>query len=108
MKNLVAVVGFCLLSVASFVQAEEDGKKIYESACFACHNAGIAGAPKLGDAAQWGPRLEKGVATIKQNAIKGFSGKTGFMPAKGGRADLSDAAVEAAVDYMLSQTKTAE
>ncbi|HBC57603.1 MAG TPA: hypothetical protein DCZ03_10610 [Gammaproteobacteria bacterium] len=108
MKKLGAVIGFCLLSVATFAQAEEDGKKIYESACFACHNSGIAGAPKLGDAEQWGSRLEKGVATIKQNAIKGFSGSTGFMPAKGGRADLSDAAVEAAVDYMLSQSITSE
>ena len=43
--------------------------------------------------------------TLHEHAIKGFKGKTGFMPAKGGRADLSDDAVKAAVDYMVSESK---
>ena len=44
-------------------------------------------------------------ATMNDHAIKGFKGKTGFMPAKGGRSDLSDAAVKAAVKYMADQSK---
>ncbi|VAW35905.1 hypothetical protein MNBD_GAMMA01-292, partial [hydrothermal vent metagenome] len=69
-------------------------------ACFACHGTGAAGAPKL-EAAAWTGRLEKGTDALVANAIKGFQGNTGFMPAKGGRPDLSDAQVRAAVEFML-------
>ena len=41
--------------------AAADGKKVYESACIACHGAGIAGAPKFGDKAAWAPRIAQGV-----------------------------------------------
>lgn len=82
-----------------------DGKAVYEQACFACHGTGAAGAPKMGDAAAWAPRIGKGVETLYTHAIDGFTGETGVMPPKGGRADLSDAQVKAAVDYMLSQSK---
>jgi len=39
------------------------------------------------------------------NSIKGFQGKTGVMPPKGGNTALSDADVKAAVDYMVSKAK---
>ncbi len=79
------------------------GKTTYESVCFACHGQGIAGAPKFGDKEAWGPRIEKGLETLHEHALKGFTGSSGsMMPAKGGRADLSDEAVMAAVDYMVS------
>lgn len=85
--------------------AGADGKATYDSACMACHAAGVAGAPKVGDKANWGPRVAQGKDTLYTHAIKGFQGKAGFMPAKGGNASLSDDAVKAAVDYMVSQTK---
>ena len=78
-----------------------DGKQVYESACFACHMAAIAGAPKFADADAWAPRIAKGVDTLYANSINGYQGEAGIMPAKGGRADLSDAQVRAAVDYMV-------
>jgi cytochrome c5 len=72
----------------------------------ACHTAGIAGAPKTGDKAAWAARIKKGNAALYTNAIKGFSSKPGsVMPPKGGRTDLSDADVKAAVDHMVSQSK---
>jgi cytochrome c5 len=78
-----------------------DGTAAYETACAACHGAGIAGAPKTGDKAAWGPRIAQGKATLYKHAIEGYIGKSGVMPAKGGRADWSDDLVKQAVDHML-------
>ncbi len=64
-----------------------------------------AGAPKLGDKANWGPRIAQGMDKLYTNSIKGFQGKVGLMPPKGGNAALSDADVKAAVDFMVSKAK---
>ncbi|MFL6710717.1 MAG: c-type cytochrome [Massilia sp.] len=80
------------------------GKKLYDAACVACHGAGIAGAPKFGDKSAWGPRIAQGKPTLYEHAIKGFQGKAGVMPPKGGSA-ASDDEVKAAVDYMASAGK---
>ena len=85
--------------------AKLSGKDVYTAACFACHGTGAAGAPKSGDKAAWSARIAQGNSKMYSNAIKGFTGKAGVMPAKGGRADLSDDAVKAAVDYMVSESK---
>jgi len=82
-----------------------DGKAIFTQTCFACHGTGAAGAPKVGDKGAWSARIAQGASTLHDHAIKGFQGKSGFMPAKGGNAGLSDDAVKAAVDYMVSQSK---
>ena len=86
-------------------QAAADGKGTYDKVCFMCHGNGIAGAPKAGDKAAWAARIAKGNDALYTSAIKGFKGSTGMMPAKGGRADLSDADVKAAVDYMVGMSK---
>lgn len=79
-----------------------DPKMVYETACMACHGMGLAGAPKTGDKGAWGPRIAAGKPTLYKHAIEGFQGSVGFMPAKGGRSDLSDDTVKSAVDYMVS------
>jgi len=81
-----------------------DAKASYQQACFACHGTGAAGAPKIGDKAAWGPRIAQDKSTLYEHALKGFQGKSGMMPAKGG-SQLSDDAVKAVVDYMVSQAK---
>lgn len=78
-----------------------DGKAVYDGTCQMCHTMGIAGAPKLGDKAQWTDRLAKGTATLENSAINGI----GIMPAKGANAKLSDADVKAAVAYMIDSVK---
>jgi cytochrome c5 len=78
-----------------------DGTAAYETACSACHGAGIAGAPKSGDKSAWGPRIAQGKDTLYKHAIEGFNGKTGVMPAKGGRADWPDDLIKQAVDHMV-------
>lgn len=80
------------------------GKKLYEGVCQACHAAGIAGAPKFGDKLAWADRLKQGSAVLHEHAIKGYVGKAGVMPAKGGSA-ASDDEVKAAVDYMAAAAK---
>jgi cytochrome c5 len=82
-----------------------DGNAAYNMACTACHGAGIAGAPKVGDKAAWGPRLAQGKDTLYKHAIEGFTGKAGVMPAKGGQAGWPDDLVKQAVDHMLEMSK---
>jgi len=86
---------------AGAATAVVSGDKVYKSACFACHGTGAAGAPKFGDKAAWKARIAQGMATLVTHALKGFKG----MPAKGGRADLSDDAVKAAIKHMVDNSK---
>lgn len=81
-----------------------DGKATYDAVCAVCHAAGIAFAPKVGDKAAWAPRIAQGLATLDKHAIEGYQGSAGIMPAKGGRADLTDELVKAAVADMVSQS----
>jgi cytochrome c5 len=81
------------------------GDVVYNQTCVACHGAGIAGAPKVGDKAVWAPRIAQGIDTLYKHAIEGYQGKAGLMPAKGGRADYSDKSVDNAVDYMVAASK---
>ncbi len=71
---------------------------LYTSICSACHIAGVANAPKLGDKAAWAPRLTAGVDGLTASVIKG----KGAMPPKGGAGAASDAEIKAAVSYMVS------
>jgi len=82
-----------------------DGQQVYQASCVACHDAGIAGAPKLGDKGQWAKHIAKGLDTLYASAINGVQGGAGVMPAKGGNAALSNAEVKAAVDYIVAHSK---
>jgi cytochrome c5 len=84
--------------------AADTGKNVYNASCVACHGAGIAGAPKLGDKAAWADRVKQGDAVLYEHAIKGFQGKAGMMPPKGG-STASDDEVKAAVNYMTAAVK---
>ncbi|MEM7280573.1 MAG: c-type cytochrome [Pseudomonadota bacterium] len=81
------------------------GKEVYEQACFACHGAGVAGAPKFGDAPAWTARIAQGNDVLYSNAINGFTGEAGIMLAKGGNPNLSDDEVRAGVDYMVENSQ---
>lgn len=77
------------------------GQQIYRQACAFCHDKGIAGAPKLGDAAAWSPRLAQGMDALYNTALRG----KGAMPAKGGNPSIADADVKAAVDFIAAQAR---
>lgn len=107
MKKTIIATAIMALSMAASAQAADlaAGKKTYDTACFACHGTGVAGSPKVGDKAAWKARIAQGMKVMVDNANKGFQGKKGFMPAKGGRANLSDAAIADAVAFMVDQSK---
>ena len=81
------------------------GQETYNKACMMCHGAGVAGAPKVGDKADWQPRIAQGNNVLYDHAIKGYTGKKGVMPPKGGNTALPDADVKAAVDFMVAGSR---
>lgn len=88
----------------SLIPADIDvaaGQEVYGVACFACHDQGIAGAPKLADQAAWAPRLKKGWEVLVEHALQGFN----TMPPKGGRVDLPDEQIVSAVGYLVDQAQ---
>lgn len=100
---IASVIGAAFMFSGQAAMA--DGKATYDTVCFVCHSTGAAGAPKMGDKASWAPRIAQGMDVLGQHAIAGYKGKTGYMPAKGGRADISDENVVAAIEYMVSNSK---
>lgn len=83
----------------------KDGAEVFQQTCSVCHGQGIAGAPKAGDRAAWAPRIAKGKAVLYQHALQGFQGSSGVMPPKGGRVDLPDDLIKAAVDHMVGMAQ---
>ncbi len=80
------------------VEQPAEGQAVYQQACAVCHAAGIGEAPIPGDTAAWSPRLALGRGTLIESALNG----KGIMPAKGGQSQLTDVAVIAAVDHIIS------
>lgn len=78
----------------------ELGRETYEVACASCHDEGQEGAPAMGGRDSWTNRSPLWAAVLLEHAKNGYLD----MPAKGGQAELSDRAVEAAGEYMLSET----
>ena len=89
-------------ATAVVLAVPKDGPSLYEAVCKTCHEGGLAGAPKAGDKAAWGPRIAQGKDTLYKHALGGFNGTKGVMPPKGGRTDFPDDLVKQAVDYMTS------
>ena len=93
-----------ITEVAVAPEGPVSGESVYQASCVACHAAGVAGAPKYGDATAWEPRIAQGIEVLYDHSINGFN----TMPAKGGNTSLSDDAVKAAVDYMIGQESSTQ
>jgi cytochrome c5 len=87
------------------VAATLTGPQVYNEACIACHGSGIGGAPMITDSEAWEERIAQGADTLRQHAVDGYTGSSGYMPPKGGRLDLSDDEIYGAVDYMVSEAQ---
>ncbi len=99
---LVSLLGMVSLVAAGALFAATP-EETYKSACAACHDAGVANAPKLGDKAAWAPRIKEGKDALYKAGLLGKPGTA--MVAKGGFANLSDADVKAVVDLMIAKAK---
>ena len=83
-----------------------DGKEVYDHLCHSCHTAGVAGAPKVGNKADWAPRIAAGMDTLIKHAIDGYTGPDGnVMPPKGGNPALTDEQVGNTVKWIVAQVQ---
>lgn len=98
-KRIAPVAGFELVD-ANAPKVFKTGEQVFASVCTACHTAGVAGAPKMGDNAAWAPFIKSGYDTMLNVALHGKGG----MPAKGGNPTLSDYEVARAVVYMANKS----
>ena len=105
MNKITVALAVAAIHTTASAAGPDPGKATFDQTCQVCHGAGIVGAPKLGDKADWGPRIAQGKDTLYMHALQGFTGKKGVMPPKGGNTALPDADVKAAVDYMVGQAK---
>jgi cytochrome c5 len=91
-------VGSIELRDASGPAVLRTGEQVFQAQCSACHTSGAAGAPKVGDAAAWGPRVATGYDALLNSALKG----KGAMAAQGG-GEFSDLEIGRAVVYLANQ-----
>jgi cytochrome c5 len=76
------------------------GESVVKAVCAACHQTGVANAPRIGDTKAWAPHIREGLQTMTASAIKG----KGAMPPRGGDATLTDQEVARAVVHMANQS----
>ena len=93
-------VGSVEISAPAAAPGARSGEEIVKAVCSACHLAGVAGAPKIGDKAAWAPRIQQGLSGLLAVATKG----KGAMPPKGGAGDLTEQELARAIIYMTNQS----
>ena len=94
----IAPVGHVEVKDANDVASLKSGEQVFQAQCATCHASGALGAPKLGDAGAWGPRIKSGIENLVTSALKG----KGNMPPQGG-GDFSDFEIHRAVVYLANQ-----
>jgi len=96
--------GEVTMADASSPKGNLTGEQVFQSTCKTCHEPGIAGAPKVGDKAQWAASIKMGYEILAQHAISGIQESGKVMPPKGGNPDLTDVEVQRAVVYMANRS----
>ena len=96
--TLIQPVARVEIQAVTVAPGSRTGEQIVKAICAGCHDSGAAGAPKTGDAGQWGPRLALGHDGLTASAIAG----KGAMPPRGGGSDLTDTEVSRAVAYLAN------
>lgn len=96
----LAPVGSVEVGAPAAPAGSRSGEDIVKSACATCHNAGVAGAPKIGDKAAWATHIKEGLPAMLKTAITGVKA----MPPRGGQADLTDTELARAIVFMANQS----
>ncbi|MFT3760360.1 c-type cytochrome [Thauera sp.] len=96
--TLIQPVARVEIQAVKIAPGSRTGEQIYKATCAACHEAGLVGAPKTGNAGDWGPRLVQGHNGLTASAIAG----KGAMPPRGGGSDLTDTEVKRAVAFLAN------
>lgn len=94
----VAKVRLAPPSASGTAKGNRSGEELYKAVCGACHEAGVAGAPKTGDKAAWAPRIATGLDAL----VKSASAGKGAMPPKGG-SDATDEEIQRAVIFLANK-----
>lgn len=99
-------IAACLIAAPALAD-EAGGKRTFDRVCSACHANDLSEAPQLKQPAMWTARLAKGRDALYLSALNGYTGATGEeMPARGGRPELTDDEVKAAVDFIVASVST--
>ena len=98
-KRISPVARVELAAAAPAAAGNRSGEDLYKAICGACHEAGVAGAPKTGDKAAWAPRIALGLAGLMKSAIAGKNA----MPPKGG-SDANDVELARAIVYITNKS----
>jgi c(7)-type cytochrome triheme protein len=107
MKKIIATICLmCCLTAVAYADPPPEGKPAYDKGCAVCHATGVAGAPKLGNAADWREPLAKGMGALYKSALEGTAKG---MPARGGvdGRSLTDNEIKEAVNFMVDKVKDA-
>ena len=102
-RTAVIVLAFAApfgVHAAQPAHGDRSGKAVVDAVCSKCHATGARGAPRIGDAAAWRERSNRGLSSLTQSAIKGVRN----MPAHGGSADVSDLELARAITYMVNRS----
>lgn len=97
-ENIAPVAVVEVATADTGAAAAKSGEEVVKGGCAMCHATGMMNSPKIGDAAQWAPRIAQGYDTLVKHAVEGVR----TMPAKGGNPALSDGEVAAAVVHMAN------
>lgn len=96
----IAPVAKLELVNASGPKVFKTGEQVYKAVCASCHQAGAAGAHKLGDTAAWSVPIKTGLDAMVASVVKGKNA----MPAKGGNPSLDDFEIARAVVYLVNSS----
>ena len=91
----------CGTAAAVVATGPLDGEQVYNQFCFACHATGVSDAPRLANAEDWAPRLDKSLDELMASTLDGLNA----MPPKGTCMSCSDDELGLAVDYMLESVR---
>ncbi|MGD1989627.1 MAG: c-type cytochrome [Pseudomonadales bacterium] len=76
-KGLILAMGVFMLAGAPASGASAPGNEramaLWARSCALCHIDGNAGAPRVGQAEEWGPRLAQGRETLLKHTVEGLN-----------------------------------